>query len=225
MKTLQIHIFDFAKDSLEHLEKLSKSILEEETLLEKKKKPLTYRSFLGGRAALNLLLQKNGLDFRVVPHPEFGFLQLSSRSGEVSKNWYCNISHTESFAVAAISNCPVGVDVEQKDRAIQKVLTRIVSESELKEFNKAVFPLKKEIQNPHLLLWTGKEAFSKAIGLGLRSGLKDFFIDWKSEQPLSGTTSISGPLTLENPALSFSLQNKFLVSICHEKGLKPFYFS
>jgi len=225
MKTLQIHIFDFARESLEHLERLAKGILTEGILLEKKKKPLTYRSFLGGRAALNLLLQKNGLDFQVLPHPEFGFLQLSSKSGEISKKWYCNISHTESFAVAAISNCPVGVDVEQKDRDVQKALTRIVSESELKEFENADFPLKKEIQNPHLLLWTGKEAFSKAIGLGLRRGLRDFFIDWKSEQPLPGTTSIPGPLLLENPALSFSLQNKFLVSICHEKGLNPFYFS
>lgn len=225
MEVLQIQLFDFANESLESLEIMAKEISSEGALQAKKTNVSTYRSFLGGRAALNHLLQRNKLGLQVLPHPEFGFLQLTSKSGEISKNWFCNLSHTESFAVAAISSSPVGVDIEKKDRPVQKVLSRIVNESELKEFDASDFQMKKCLTDPHLLLWTGKEAFSKAFGLGIRRGLKDFYIDWKNEQPLSGTTPFTGPLFLKNPAISFSFQKSFLVSVCFERDLSPFYFS
>ena len=77
-----------------------------------------------------------------------------------NRNLHFNLSHSGTWVACAVSNLPVGVDVEIK--ACSMELAR-----------KHFLPQELE-QNQLTRLWTAKEAFSKAIGRGLTVKLDSF---------------------------------------------------
>ncbi|NBX91667.1 MAG: 4'-phosphopantetheinyl transferase superfamily protein [Proteobacteria bacterium] len=224
MNETQSTIFDFSKKSLAELRDASSGYLISEKTVPVFKNEKVYRSFWGGRCALAHLLKQNNLTLRISPNECHGFLELVSKEGVCSSNWFCSISHTDSIAVAALSPQPVGIDIEPLERSVDKVVSRIASATELKEFQQSLFPMKKTISNPHLLIWTGKEAFSKAVGLGMKKGLEDFRIHWANELPFKGSTEFKSPHFLREPTLNFIIHNEFLIGLCCEKDSSSFYF-
>ena len=79
----------------------------------------------------------------------------------VADNCYLSLSHTDGYVAAAVSDLPVGVDIERTDRKLAKGLyDRIVCGKE-----KALYAAPDNTQL--LQLWTAKEAFLKAIGTGI----------------------------------------------------------
>ena len=74
-----------------------------------------------------------------------------------------SISHTKQFAFCALSEKPVGIDAEEKDRKISLSLAdKILSPAEQMRFAKA--PDKREFL---LKLWVLKEAAGKLTGEGI----------------------------------------------------------
>ena len=79
-----------------------------------------------------------------------------------------NISHSGEYLAIAISESPVGIDI-QKEKNIREGMYR-----------KVVQPMERpligaERQKDFLRLWTLKESFVKAEGRGLRIPLKDYY--------------------------------------------------
>jgi phosphopantetheinyl transferase len=75
-----------------------------------------------------------------------------------------SISHTKSRVFCALSDVPVGVDAEEKDRTIDlRLAQKILSPLEQEHFDCA--PDKRLVL---LKLWVLKEAHAKATGQGLR---------------------------------------------------------
>ena len=83
-----------------------------------------------------------------------------------------NLSHTANLAACAVTRtCPVGVDVESLDRhADPKVAQRVLTPSELKQFQEAAPRQQKEL---FFRYWTLKESYVKAVGLGLAMSLRE----------------------------------------------------
>jgi phosphopantetheine--protein transferase-like protein len=82
-----------------------------------------------------------------------------------------NLSHTKELCAIAISNGQeVGVDIEKikENRDFQDICASFFSEEEQFRINYSDKPLE-----DFYLLWTRKEAFLKATGLGLNTSLKD----------------------------------------------------
>lgn len=81
-----------------------------------------------------------------------------------------NISHTNNMVLIAISDSPVGVDVEQEERSsdMLQILKHFFSEKELESFLRQ--PATRR-QKAFFTGWTRKEAILKATGEGL-SALK-----------------------------------------------------
>ena len=75
-----------------------------------------------------------------------------------------SISHTKNHVFCALSDRPVGLDAEEKDRAVNlRLAEKILSESEKRRFDSA-----DDKQAALLRLWVLKEAAAKLSGEGLR---------------------------------------------------------
>lgn len=81
---------------------------------------------------------------------------LSGKPQLVEGKYHLSISHTGDFVAVALSELPIGIDIQQWDRRVEKVKSRFVSESEY---------IEPELEFPHLMIhWSAKEAMFKWLG-------------------------------------------------------------
>lgn len=83
---------------------------------------------------------------------------------------FFNVTHSEGFAIIAIANSPIGVDIENvnKDFDYKEVLSSIFTKSEVDEvFNS------NDKQRTFYKLWTRKEAIVKATGKGIDNDFRE----------------------------------------------------
>jgi phosphopantetheinyl transferase len=97
------------------------------------------------------------------PLPEIAYTKLG-KPYFVGSDLHFSISHTPNHAFCVLSDRPVGIDAEEKDRQIRLDLAeKILSPSELEQFSKA--------DDPRLALlkfWVLKEALGKCTGEGMQ---------------------------------------------------------
>jgi phosphopantetheinyl transferase (holo-ACP synthase) len=170
-----------------------------------------------GRNAARLCLEKAGISGSIVPHPKRGYLELRTGSGGLVPGAYLNISHTSGLAVAALSPHPVGVDVEKLSRDPSRALERFLSESD--RGNLQAFRSPDPRVSGALLLWTAKEAFAKALGLGIQAGLSRLEVDLLGPRPYRAASSVRGEMELREPAIHWEIREEFLVALCTEASV------
>lgn len=90
------------------------------------------------------------------------------------KGTHFNISHSGEWVVTAISDKPVGVDIERIRKVPEGVAYRFFSEPEKNWLDTA--ESEKEKAHIFFTLWTLKESFLKALGKGLTKSLNSFTI-------------------------------------------------
>lgn len=78
---------------------------------------------------------------------------------------YISLSHSGSFAVCALADDPVGVDLEVYRRVSPSIKKRLLSEAELSEYGSS------EDENYLLSKFVMKEAYLKLTGEGIAGGL------------------------------------------------------
>ena len=79
-----------------------------------------------------------------------------------------SVSHSGNLAVCAISDKPVGIDVEQNKKANFNVARRCFTKTELQY----VLSGKEKSQQRFFEVWTKKEAYVKLLGTGTQDFLK-----------------------------------------------------
>tara|TARA_B100000945_G_scaffold308661_1_gene298615 strand:+ start:1536 stop:2162 length:627 start_codon:yes stop_codon:yes gene_type:complete len=89
--------------------------------LELIKSPQKRKQFLSVRSLIKL----NDIQLKDLYYNEFGAPQLKS-------NKYISISHTNNYSAIAISNNPVGVDIEHFKDKIKKIKHKFISNAETK---------------------------------------------------------------------------------------------
>ena len=91
--------------------------------------------------------------------------------------FHYSISHSGEWVVCAVGAVPLGVDI-QVERPVRPVVFRALSPVEQRELDgleeQECFPAFFDV-------WCLKEAYSKAIGLGLKSRFRDFSVSKKAE--------------------------------------------
>lgn len=113
-----------------------------------------------------------------------------------------NISHTAGLAVCAIGvDCSVGVDVERSDRTVDELTLakRYFSPS---EYELLASTPAKDRRQVFYQLWTLKEAYIKARGMGLTIPLADFAFELPKGQ--TPTVSFANSFTEEPHDWRFS---------------------
>ena len=96
-------------------------------------------------------------------------------------NLFFNISHSGEYVLCAVSNKPVGCDIEKIKEADLKIAKRFFCESEYKVISDCKTH---EAENEMFFkLWTLKESFVKLTGEGLKLPLDSFEIIFNKEIP------------------------------------------
>ena len=82
-----------------------------------------------------------------------------------------NLSHSGHFVVFAISDSPVGIDIESLGRNMD-IARRVMTEEEYEDYIGTVD--EKDREDVFIRMWTAKESYMKALGLGFRLAPETF---------------------------------------------------
>jgi 4'-phosphopantetheinyl transferase len=120
------------------------------------------------RMILGKYLQKSPQSLEFIPH------QNGKPSLEGPACLHFNLSHTHDYALLGISSkCHVGIDIEviKPGRDILAIAKRFFSDD---EYNWLANTATQQRYECFFQLWCHKEAYLKALGLGLQGGLSSF---------------------------------------------------
>ena len=93
-----------------------------------------------------------------------------------------NLTHSEDLAYFAVARRPVGIDLEYaKDRAPLDVAERYFAPDEHRQILE--LPSDRDRTRAFFLAWTRKEAYLKACGAGLSSGLAEVSVTLRPGDP------------------------------------------
>jgi 4'-phosphopantetheinyl transferase len=179
---------------LANLPQVSDSLTALEALLDKRERDRATRfrfpedraRFIAGRGLL-----RHGLSLYAPQVPAAMELAYSSMGRPVLPGGYeapqFSISHTRDVvALAFASGAQVGIDLEFTHPAVDQLelAERIMSEEDFQAF--AALP-REEKQPTFYRVWTRKEAYLKARGEGIATGLRDISVSFK-EGPITTVT-------------------------------------
>ena len=151
------------------------------TVSEKRRKkidryryPKDKRLSLAAEVLLKKALEQNGIPAYEVEQDENGKPYLCGNSSVKF-----NLSHSEERVMCVISNREVGCDVEKVRETDCKLAKRFFTDTECEWIDGAGeesggSDVLSEKGNRFFRLWTLKESFIKAVGLGMRLSLKEF---------------------------------------------------
>ncbi len=122
-----------------------------------------------------------------------------------------NLSHSGEYAVLAISDKPVGIDIERKTERYKSVAKQFFREEEYTDVISA--DTEEERKRRFLEYWTMKEAYVKWDGRGLRIPLSSFRVN-RQEQGLSYAEPI-GEEEKTVPIVFFE-KKEYCISVCGE---------
>lgn len=131
------------------------------------------RRFVNARATMRIILGKY---LNIAPERlEFNYNAHGKPEVINVQNLQFNISHSKDLALLAVGKgIPMGVDIEYySSRPYEGLAQHSFSEQEYHEFLRAPQPLKAAV---FFHIWSQKEAFIKACGLGLSYPTKDFTV-------------------------------------------------
>lgn len=95
------------------------------------------------------------------------------------ENIYFSISHSGEWILCAVSDTPIGIDIEGgQHESIILIAKRFFTEQEYSYIIKQTLDNQK---NAFYKLWTLKESYVKCIGRGLSIPLNSFYFEWGNE--------------------------------------------
>ena len=115
------------------------------------------RECLGSALMLNAVLGEHGFNPNDVKVNAYGKPEI--------EGLHFNLSHSGNFVVCAVSDHPVGCDIERLREAPRKVSNRFFSEHE-KQWLESLGGV--EFDHAFFRLWTMKESYVKMVGVGMR---------------------------------------------------------
>jgi 4'-phosphopantetheinyl transferase len=96
------------------------------------------------------------------------------KPGLVGSPWHYNISHSGEWVVCAVSELqPVGVDVER----VREANLRVAQRFHPRELERIMQTPPAERDRVFFKIWTAKESFLKAVGIGISLALNSFWAD------------------------------------------------
>lgn len=118
-----------------------------------------------------------------------------------------NLSHAGNYAVLAVSDSPIGIDIECKSRNYISVAKRCFCKEEYEDIESVAG--EEERRKRFLEYWTMKEAYVKYVGEGLRIPLNSFRIERGEE----GSSYLSDKRAIIFH--TFFPENGYCVSLCN----------
>ncbi len=149
----------------------------------RRKQVLAYKNDMGRRQSLlayRLLCQGLREEYGIMEQPTFVYnehgkpsLALPPTGGD-GEGLYFSLSHCKEGVCCAISDRPVGIDIESASRKISDSVIRY----SMNEGEQALIRESDDPQRTFLRLWTQKEAVLKRLGTGIRDDMRDILSDY-----------------------------------------------
>ena len=164
-------------------------------------------------AAMLLLEYAVAQHFPAIAHP----LSLSIAEGgkpflPAQPEIYFSLSHSSGWAVCALSDRAVGVDIERREPGRRDVAQRFFHQDEIAYLNSLPPRLR---EDTFYSLWVLKEAFVKATGSGLNLPLRSFCVNIQNEaQPTLQCDETDLPYSLS--LLPFAADFSYRLAVCTE---------
>ena len=115
-----------------------------------------------------------------------------------------NVSHSEEYLAIAISNYPVGIDIQASKTIREGMYKKVVQPEEMALIGE-------ERQKDFLRLWTLKESFVKAEGKGLRISMKDYYFQRENDRYFVNYGGQRMPWTFN---IEETLVEDYFISVC-----------
>lgn len=119
-----------------------------------------------------------------------------------------NVSHSGAYLAIAVSESPVGIDIQKMKNIREEMYRKVVQPKEQ-------VLIGEERQKDFLRLWTLKESFVKAEGKGLRIPMRDYYFEKKKDRYIVNYGGQKAPWTFN---IEEKLITGYLISVC---GLEP----
>ena len=149
----------------------------------RRKQVLAYKNDMGRRQSLlayRLLCQGLREEYGIMEQPTFVYnehgkpsLALPPTGGD-GEGLYFSLSHCKEGVCCAISDKPVGIDIESASRKISDSVIRY----SMNEGEQTLIRESDDPQRTFLRLWTQKEAVLKRLGTGIRDDMRDILSDY-----------------------------------------------
>lgn len=137
---------------------------------QRREQALKFRHEQGRRLcvlAYQLLKQALREEYGITGNPIFEYNEHGKPAIVGHPDIFFNLSHCKEAVVCAVSNQPVGVDVESLREFKESLVNYTMNEDEIREIKSSTNPAATFIR-----LWTMKEATLKLIGTGISNDLK-----------------------------------------------------
>ena len=137
---------------------------------QRREQALKFRHEQGQRLcvlAYQLLKQALREEYGITENPIFEYGEHGKPSIVGHPDIFFNLSHCKEAAVCAISNQPIGVDVESLREYKEGLVRYTMNDEEAREIESADDPTRAFIR-----FWTMKEATMKLIGTGISNDMK-----------------------------------------------------
>lgn len=170
-------IHEFAHNDSEHIQQRGLLSSEELDRADKFKHQRSYQRYIESHAFVRSVLSK----YLKIPPESIELVKNTyGKPALVKSDWQFNLSHNDFYAVCAISRNDIGVDIESTAREIEilPVAKRFFHPN---EYRAIAGTSEQECRKVFFQYWTLKEAFVKAIGLGLRYPLDSFALQCVNE--------------------------------------------
>lgn len=127
-------------------------------------------------------------------------------------NVHFSLSHSAGWAVCALSDHPVGVDIERCEPGRRDVAARFFHKDEVRYLN-SLLPSMRD--DAFYKLWTLKESFVKSTGRGLDLPLRSFRIDIHRMPPRLECDEVPGAYSLFLPEFT---DRDYRLAVCIEQA-------
>ncbi|MDO4269312.1 MAG: 4'-phosphopantetheinyl transferase superfamily protein [Eubacteriales bacterium] len=124
-----------------------------------------------------------------------------------------SLSHSGGWAVCAVSEHPVGVDIERCEAGRRDIASRFFHKDEVRYLN-TLLPSARD--DAFYSLWTLKESFVKSTGRGLDLPLRSFCVDLRHTPPRLDCPEEPNAYSLF--VLPFAADPGYRLSVCVEQA-------
>ena len=151
----------------------------------RRKQVLAYKNDMGRRQSLlayRLLCQGLREEYGIMEQPTFvynehgkPYIIIKNEKLKIKnvEGLHFSLSHCKEGVCCAISDRPVGIDIESANRKISDSVIRY----SMNEGEQALIRESDDPQRTFLRLWTQKEAVLKRLGTGIRDDMRDILSD------------------------------------------------
>lgn len=195
--------------------------------LERLKKTARYVHLKDKRLSIGAeLLLKYSLNQIGIYNPVFNHDQHGKPFLENHPQVHFNLSHSEDYVACAVSDSPVGVDIEHIHDAELDIARHYFFGSEYHYIQNSA-----NKERAFFQFWVLKESYMKMTGLGFRLALDEFSIDIQNSSPDKGTgirvktsNEITGKLELADKQPEFGVWSvagdEYMLAVCSESRIK-----